>query len=745
MLPRSALARTRLGLQRIATAAPAPRRQLSSLLLATTKASIPIVVDRSNRLSLARRYASAAVAEKPEEEEDFFASDIIPNAVLPEASKATRAESPTPQGQIDDPGPSDPSQAATPRAETMPFTSLKGKVNHNTLKALTIKPFQLTAMSEVQKRVLSLMPELSGGKSAKVEEGAEEEVVRTNALGEKVSSAARGKHDLLVKAKTGTGKTIAFLVPAIESRLNQLEKMAKSAEDKHAGGQARRGTAKSSVGALIISPTRELATQIANEAIKVCQWNKELNVRLFVGGMPRYQQLKDFQRNRKDILVATPGRMKDLLSEPEVRDAVADAQMLILDEADTLLEMGFSKDLNHIISAMPAERQTFLFSATVSPEIRQVARKSLKQDHIFIDCVPKNETNVHTHIPQYYHPLSSAAEQIPETLKLIAQDQMENPDSKIILFLPTTKATMLWATLLRELNNTLPNRTQVHEIHSGLEQRRRSRASDNFRQDRRPSVLVTSDVSARGVDYPGVTRVIQVGCPSSAEQYIHRVGRTGRGGKSGGRGDLVLLPFEHGFANHLLPKIPIKRVDAKQTAESLSQLFSADQLQAIDTQTRELLPTLDPEAIREVYTSYLGYYSGRTDVLNLKAYNVYEGLQEWATGAAGLEQPPHLSAMLLAKLGFGKPKPKFGFGGGGGGGAGPRPGGSFGKRSSFGASGGRGAEGGWGEARSRDRDSMGGGSRNFERRDRKGGPPDRRDKDGGFSKRSWSDRGSRGF
>lgn len=516
----------------------------------------------------------------------------------------------------------------------------------------------------------------------------------------------------------------------------------KSAEDRATGGQVRRSTAKSSVGALIISPTRELATQIANEAIKVCQWNKDLNVRLFVGGMSRYQQLKEFQRNRKDILVATPGRMKDLLSEPEVRNAVADTQTLILDEADTLLEMGFSKDLNHIISSLPAERQTFLFSATVSPEIREIARKSLKPDHMFIDCVPKNETNVHTHIPQYYHPLSSASEQIPETLKLIAQDQMENPDSKIILFLPTTKATMLWATLLRELNNTLPNRTQVHEIHSGLDQRRRSRASDNFRQDRRPSVLVTSDVSARGVDYPGVTRVIQVGCPSSAEQYIHRVGRTGRGGKSGGRGDLVLLPFEHGFANHLLPKIPIKRVDSKETAESLSRLFSPDQLEAIDTQTRELLPTLDSEAIREVYTAYLGYYSGRTDTLRCNPSEIYEGLQEWSTGAAGLEEPPHLSTMLLNKLGFGKPKPKFGFGGSGRGG-GPRQGGSFGKRNSFGSSPDRRRSGGWREERGQDYPS--GGGRRYERNDRAGDRRDRRDDDRASPKRSWSDRGPRGF
>lgn len=546
-------------------------------------------------------------------------------------------------------------------------------------------------------------------------------------------------------------------MPAIETRLNQLKNLS---ADKNSAT-----TAKGSVGAIIISPTRELATQIANEAMKVCTWHRDFGVRLFVGGMSRYSQLSEFRRNRKDILVATPGRMKDMLSEPIVRDALAETPTLILDEADTLLEMGFAKDLNEIISSLPKERQTFLFSATVSPEIRTVARKSLKPDHQFIDCVPKNETNVHTHIPQYYTQLASASEQIPETLKLIAQDQMENPNSRIILFLPTTKATMLWATILRELNDTLPERTQIHEIHSQLDQRRRSRASDNFRREKRPSVLVTSDVSARGVDYPGVTRVIQVGVPSSGEQYIHRVGRTGRGGKAGGRGDIVLLPFESGFVDELLKTVPIKPIEAGATSKSLAPLFSAEQLATIDERTRALLPSLDLEAVREVYTSFIGYYLGRSDTLRKSGQQIYQGIQEWSTGAAGMEEPPFLSEAFLNKLGLSsksKSKPKFGRGGGGGGFGGGQ------KRSPFGvrSSGGRDREDGG--FRSRDRETSYGSDRKFggdrdrergaggERRDRdRSDRPDRPrrnfDSDGPpssssrGSRPSWSDRGKRGY
>ena len=524
----------------------------------------------------------------------------------------------------------------------------------------------------------------------------------------------------------------------------------KNAEDRSEGGQRRKATAKNSVGAVIISPTRELATQIANEAIKVCTWRKELNVRLFVGGMSRSQQLRDFKRNRKDIIVATPGRMKDMLTEPDVMEAVGDAQTLILDEADTLLDMGFSRDLNEIISALPKERQTFLFSATVSPQIRDVARKSLKPDHQFIDCVPKNETNTHTHIPQYYTVLPSAAEQIPHTLKLIAHDQMENPDSKVILFLPTTKMTMLWATMLRELNSVLPNKTAVHEIHSGLDQRRRSRASDDFRRDSRPSVLVTSDVSARGVDYPGVTRVIQVGVPSSGEQYIHRVGRTGRGGKTGGRGDLVLLPIEAGFVQEL-SKVPIKSVSVDEITEALSSIMSPEQLAAVDTKVNGLLPSLDPEAIREVYTSLIGYYLGRSDTMRVSGMKIYEALQKWSTEAAGLSEVPHLSPTFLAKLGLNK-KPSFGKSGGGGGGRGGFGGGG---RGGFGGGGrgggGGGREGGFGARKlafgARDRtfgESGGGGRGSFGGGDREGGGGFEKRERGGFSGGSGGDRGSRG-
>lgn len=430
----------------------------------------------------------------------------------------------------------------------------------------------------------------------------------------------------------------------------------------------------------------------------------------------------------------------------------------MLDEADTLLEMGFSDDLNFIISHLPKERQTFLFSATVSPAIKAIARKSLHPTHRVIDCVPANESNVHLHIPQYQAVLPSAAEQLPHVLRLLAHDQLTNPaTSKAIVFLPTTKLTMLYATFIRELSEQLPlgKRTAVYEIHSKLDQDRRSRASERFRQDRSgASILVTSDVSARGVDYPGVTRVIQVGIPGSAEQYIHRVGRTGRGGVTTGRGDLVLLPWEMGFLTWQLSKIPIKAApveDVKAELAALTEKFDSDpaalyeskgarlatvdgrgrplpklqeyasRLEALDESVASLLTSLDEEAVGEVFTSMLGYYLGKTSELRTSHNVVLDGLKDWSVQAGGLSQPPHLSASFLQKLGVRDGRSgtsRFGTKGG--------MGGSRGRRD-FDQS--RGSSGGYGQ---RDRDD---GSRSWEGRGRSSGSSGVRSggRDAGFS------------
>ncbi|EIW71300.1 hypothetical protein TREMEDRAFT_27395, partial [Tremella mesenterica DSM 1558] len=520
------------------------------------------------------------------------------------------------------------------------FQSLRNKVDHRVLRALTVDPWEFKQMTEVQQRVLSLMPELAGRSLGTKEAGPDMEGLQS---------------DLLVKARTGTGKTVAFLVPALEARLNSLR--------GREGSKISKG-----VGVLIISPTRELASQIAKDAKRVSHWHRSIEVVLLTGGESKRDQLKAFRKGR-DIVVATPGRLNDLIeTNAQVRDSIEKTATLILDEADTLLDMGFARELKSIVESLPQDRQTFLFSATVSKEIRGIAKEFLKPNHHFIDCVPANESNVHHHIPQYANVLPSAAEQLPQVLRLIAHDQLINTttSSKIIVFLPTTKMTMLFSTLLRELANSLPVRPFVSEIHSGLSQDRRSRTSERFRNDKGPSILVTSDVSARGVDYPGVTRVIQVGVPSSGEQYIHRVGRTGRAQAEGGRGDIILMPWEQGFLREL-HQVPLKTQTVKDLEEENQRLANsrsmAEKVAALPNAVQQLFPSLDPTALEEVFTAQLGFYVGRTRELGLSPEDILEELKEWSVGAMGLAEPPHLSSDFLSKLGIGRGGGRGGRGG----------------------------------------------------------------------------------
>lgn len=366
-----------------------------------------------------------------------------------------------------------------------------------------------------------------------------------------------------------------------------------------------------------------------------------------------------------------------------------------------MLDMGFRDDLDFITDRLPPapDRQTFLFSATVSPAIQQIARTTLHKNHAFIDCVDKGDSPVHAHIPQYFTVLPSSADQIPHILKLIAHDQLENPGrSKIMLFLPTTKLTQLFATLLRELapvTTPAAEHTKVYEIHSKRTQESRTHTSDNFRADTRgATVLVTSDVSARGVDYPGVTRVIQVGIPASYEQYIHRVGRTGRGSaKTQGRSDFVLLPFEQGFVTWQLTDIPMRPLTITELDAQVEQLAAAydakptplpepptppprsalmgkkmnlasrikprdhpenitARLLGLPVALSNLLAKVDPTAVGETFASMLGYYMPKTGELRIQKEVMIEGCKEWTVDACKLPRPPYISPQFLAKLGF---------------------------------------------------------------------------------------------
>jgi ATP-dependent RNA helicase MSS116 len=324
--------------------------------------------------------------------------------------------------------------------------------------------------------------------------------------------------DVLAKAKTGTGKTIAFLLPAVEA----LHRSPPKGKD---------------ISVLVLSPTRELASQIAKEAESLLTFHP-FKSQVVYGGTNINAERSRMNNGRCDVLVATPGRLIDHLENSQgLSQRLQGIKALILDEADQLLEMGFRPAIEKILKFLPRDRQTLLFSATMPGSVHQVAGLALRPKYAFVDTVPAEDaaTNVQVHQSWVEVPF----DQTLLAVRTILRAATAVPGHKVIVFCTTARFTQYMAALMEAAG--LP----TLEIHSRKSQAAREKASAAFRAAPQ-AVLLTSDVSARGVDYPDVTLVLQLGQPSSREQYIHRLGRTARAGKAG-QGVLLLAPFETQF------------------------------------------------------------------------------------------------------------------------------------------------------------------------------------------------------
>lgn len=339
-------------------------------------------------------------------------------------------------------------------------------------------------------------------------------------------------YDLLARAKTGTGKTLAFLVPSIECVVRN--------------GLAGAGQC----GLLILSPTRELTAQTAHEAKVLTSYfpaSLGLGVQVMIGGTNVKSETSGLvSRGSAAILIATPGRLDAHLSDTAgYRGRFGSLRALVFDEADQLLDMGFKPTIDKILRALPppASRQTLLFSATVPTTIKQIAAYALRpgdaQRHI--DCVGSEHDATADALDQYY--LVCALPQLLPTMFQLLCAQAAQPNAKVIVFFVTARMTQFFAELCNDAG--LP----VLEIHSRKSQQAREKTSRQFR-DATSAILFSSDVSARGLDYPDVTFVLQVGCASSREQYVHRTGRSARAGKTG-TGLLLLCDFETFFLGEL--------------------------------------------------------------------------------------------------------------------------------------------------------------------------------------------------
>ncbi|KAJ1984754.1 hypothetical protein H4R34_000442 [Dimargaris verticillata] len=432
--------------------------------------------------------------------------------------------------------------------------------------------------------------------------------------------------DLLVRAKTGTGKTLGFLLPAVEVIL------ANSNKQDLVRGQH--------IGALIVSPTRELANQIATEAEKLAGRHR-MGVLTAVGGTRRQDTVRKLKSgHRSDIVVGTPGRIIDLMqTSHEFFNRVKRCKLLILDEADELLNMGFRPDIEQIAGQLPQDRFGFLFSATLTPKIRQVANQVLRSDHVYVDAIDPEDMAVHQKVPQYYCQVPSD-QYLHAAYEILERHRVQDGHGRVMVFLPTTALTQLYGEIFRRLS--LP----VFCLHSKLTQAQRERVSKQFRQTP-GSILVTTDVSARGVDYPDVSLVLQLGIPQSRDQYIHRVGRTGRAGKSG-QGIILLNKAEQGFLRQL-HDIPMQPAPGYGD-DFVAKLQETPSL-LLQQQWSDRIGYHENELLHNAFTSSFGFYGSRRDVLSSNPHEIITHIQTMFQGLGFAEQPP-VSETMLSRYGL---------------------------------------------------------------------------------------------
>lgn len=293
---------------------------------------------------------------------------------------------------------------------------------------------------------------------------------------------------------------------------------------------------------------RELAEQIAREARALLTFHTNLTVEIVIGGTNIKSERSRLLRGC-DVLVATPGRLVDHL---ESTDGFAAAmsrscRAFVLDEADKMLDMGFRPALDRILAVLPAQRQTLLFSATVPQSVLQMTKVALRASHKYINTVSEAEAQTNVQVHQEY--VLTTMDNVLPTLVRTVRHQTRVMGHKVIVFFTTARLTSFMAAIFSAMG------TPVLEMHSRKSQSQRSAASKRFFEET-DVVMFSSDVSARGMDYPDVTAVIQVGL-TDREQYIHRLGRTARAGKEG-CGLLLLAGDEHVLLRDL-KDLPLSR------------------------------------------------------------------------------------------------------------------------------------------------------------------------------------------
>ena len=390
-------------------------------------------------------------------------------------------------------------------------------------------------------------------------------------------------------------------------------------------------------------------------------------VQTAVGGSSKQYMLRQLQRDGCHLLIGTPGRLNDLLSDQYSGVSAPKLSTFVLDEADRLLDQGFSKEISDIQSLLPdrrdVDRQTLMFSATVPKEVMRMVRETMKPDFVFVRTVQEGEQATHEKVPQKIVVTQGFQNNLPTVLELCkreiqryAQGEPGAKPFKALVYFGTTMEVMCASELFRNLRTPGsigkfgPNPldpARILEIHSRLSQSGRTTAANAFRTAE-SAILFSSDVTARGMDFPDVTHVIQVGLPSSQDTYVHRIGRTGRGEKTG-EGWLIISPLEVREARHRLGDMPL---DADRTLQTATvDMTQGAQLPEPVAETLKQIgnasKTVNKGDQARMYMAHIGYYQWTGDKEKL-----IEALNAEFKYGWGWDMPPRIPPALAQKLGL---------------------------------------------------------------------------------------------
>ncbi|XP_067929524.1 ATP-dependent RNA helicase DDX55-like [Watersipora subatra] len=336
--------------------------------------------------------------------------------------------------------------------------------------------------------------------------------------------------DVAVEAVTGSGKTIAFVIPMLEIL-----------------GKRSPSLRQHEIGALIVSPTRELATQISQVVDEFLKDMPQFTKGLFIGGSSLTEDLNLIQNEGCHIMIGTPGRLEEILmkksEEVNIPKSIKQLEVLILDEADRILDLGFETSINTILQCLPKQRRTGLFSATQTERVVDLIRAGLRNP-VKVKVVEKDKADESSKIPlglSIYSMICEADEKFNQLIYFLKQ----NKKSKHMVFFSTCACVEFYA---KAMQSILPKVIEVIALH-GKMKKKRNRLFEKFRS-MDSGVLVCTDVMARGIDIPNIDYVLQYDPPSQASSFVHRCGRTARIGNEG-KAIVWLLPQEDAYIHFI--------------------------------------------------------------------------------------------------------------------------------------------------------------------------------------------------